>query len=158
MHSIDHVNLVVTDLEGMTRFYEAMLGLKVTKHVTISGEWVDQTVGLNGVNADVVYLDPENGPRIELIKYRAPELPGTGHASQAKPLNEAPNAPGFRHIAFRVDDIDALVAKLSSAGVQFFSAVQNVPESQVKYPGGVRKRIVYFRDPEGNILELCEYK
>jgi catechol 2,3-dioxygenase-like lactoylglutathione lyase family enzyme len=136
----------------MTRFYEAMLGLKVTKHVTISGEWVDQTVGLNGVNADVVYLDPPSGPRIELIRYRAPE------ASAPRSAIELPNTPGFRHLAFRVDDIDALVAKLSSAGVQFFSAVQNVPESQVRYPSGVRKRIVYFRDPEGNILELCEYK
>jgi hypothetical protein len=28
----------------------------------------------------------------------------------------------------------------------------------VTYSGGVRKRLVYFRDPEDNILELCEYR
>ena len=39
-----------------------------------------------------------------------------------------------------------------------FSDVQSVPDSQVTYAEGVRKRLVYFRDPEGNILELCEYR
>jgi len=26
------------------------------------------------------------------------------------------------------------------------------------YAGGVRKRLIYFADPEGNLLELCEYR
>jgi catechol-2,3-dioxygenase len=43
-------------------------------------------------------------------------------------------------------------------GVKFFSQIQNVPESQVTYSDGVKKRLVYFHDPEGNILELCEYR
>jgi len=42
--------------------------------------------------------------------------------------------------------------------VKFFSAVQSVPDSQVTYAGGMRKRLVYFRDPEGNVLEFCEYR
>jgi catechol 2,3-dioxygenase-like lactoylglutathione lyase family enzyme len=33
-----------------------------------------------------------------------------------------------------------------------------VPSSQVTYANNVRKRLVYFRDPEGNLLELCEYR
>ena len=61
-------------------------------------------------------------------------------------------------MAFKVDDVDAMVAKLRAAGVEFFSGVQTVPDSQVTYAGGVRKRLVYFRDAEGNILELCEYR
>ncbi len=38
------------------------------------------------------------------------------------------------------------------------SAVHRVPTSQVTYAGGAQKRLVYFRDPEGNLLELCEYR
>ena len=41
--------------------------------------------------------------------------------------------------------------------VRVFSVIQTVPDSQVTYAGGVRKRLVYFHDPEGNLLELCEY-
>ena len=149
--TIDHVNLVVTDLEKMTAFYRDVLGLSVSKRVTISGEWVSATVGLHDVHADVVYLDFPAGPRIELIRYNRPALD--------RPRDvDKPNAPGIRHLAFKVDDIDAVTARLRSAGVKPFSDVQQVPDSQVTYAGGIRKRLIYFQDPEGNLLELCEYK
>ena len=148
--SIDHVNLVVVDLDAMVQFYETVLGLRLTRRVTISGEWIDRTVGLRDVKAEVVYLDLPTGPRIELIRYQSPATPAH--------VMEPPNAHGFRHIAFRVTDIDALVARLRKADVEFFSEVQSVPDSQVTYAGGVRKRLIYLRDPEGNVLEFCEYK
>ena len=151
---IDHVNIVVEDLERMVAFYRDALGLKETKRVTITGDWVAATVGLSEVHADVVYLDFASGPRIELIRYNRPSPP------VARPSGvDRPNAPGLRHIAFRIDDIDATVARLQRAGVKFFSRdVQQVPDTQVTYAGGIRKRLIYFADPEGNILELCEYK
>jgi catechol 2,3-dioxygenase-like lactoylglutathione lyase family enzyme len=151
IESIDHVNLVVRDLPLMTAFYRDMLGFRVTKQVSISGDWIDETVGLSGVAGDVVYLDLPSGPRIELIDYRQPRRVDTDGDNQ-------PNLNGLRHIAFRVSEIDALVDHLAQSGVKFQSEVKSVPESQVTYSGGVRKRLVYFRDPEGNILELCEYK
>lgn len=151
IESIDHVNLVVRDLPRMTGFYRDALGFQVTKQVTISGGWIDATVGLTGVLADVVYLDLPSGPRIELIAYHAPQ------GSECSNKNE-PNAFGFRHIAFRVSGINELAERLRQIGVCFQSEVNSVPENQVTYSGGVKKQLVYFRDPEGNILELCEYK
>jgi len=151
---IDHVNIVVEDLERMVAFYRDALGLKETKRVTITGGWVAATVGLSEVHADVVYLDFAAGPRIELIRYNRPAPPVPRPARV-----DRPNAPGLRHIAFRIDDIDATVERLRRAGVEFFSPdVQQVPDTQVTYAGGIRKRLIYFADPEGNILELCEYK
>jgi len=149
--SIDHINIVVTDLEPMVRFYSDTLGLTVSKRVTISGEWIDQTVGLKNVKADVVYLDPPSGPRIELLRYVSP----AGASPAGLGLS---NTRGLRHIALRVDEIDAVVSRLREAGVRPLSDVQLVPDSQVTYADGVRKRLVYFRDPEGNLLELCEYR
>lgn len=150
LESIDHVNLVVRDLPRMTRFYIDVLGLAVTKEVTISGSWIDEVVGLNDVEAEVVYLDLKSGPRIELIYYRHPECRQPSHENLA-------NLLGIRHLAFRVHDIDAVVARLEQAGTPFQSEVSTVPSSQVQYAGDLRKRLVYFRDPEDNILELCEY-
>ncbi|MGB7159877.1 MAG: VOC family protein [Tepidisphaeraceae bacterium] len=151
LNAIDHVNIVVHDLPGMIDFYCRVLGLRESKRVTISGAWIDQTVGLRGVEADCVYLDMPSGPRIELLKYVKPGAERPGELGTS-------NTPGLRHLAFRVDDIDAAVGRLREAKVNFFSGVQEVPESQVTYAGGVRKRLVYFHDPEGNLLELCEYK
>jgi catechol 2,3-dioxygenase-like lactoylglutathione lyase family enzyme len=152
LEAIDHINLVVRDLPGMTRFYTELLGLTITKQVTIRGEWIDRTVGLAGVVGEVVYLDfPASGPRIELIRYLSP-------VGSIAPGQELPNTPGIRHLAFRVADIDLIHQRLMNAGVRFQSAIQQVPDTQVTYAGGVRKRLVYFHDPEGNLLELCEYK
>jgi catechol 2,3-dioxygenase-like lactoylglutathione lyase family enzyme len=151
IEQIDHINIVVKDLEKMTAFYRDLLGMKVTKEVTISGEWIDKVVGLKGAAADCVYLDLPSGPRIELLRYRVP--PG----SHPPGLGES-NTIGLRHMAFRVSEIDTIAAGLKSRGVSFLSEVQTVPESQVTYAGGIRKRLVYFRDPEGNLLELCEYR
>jgi len=151
LEAIDHVNLVVADLERMAAFYESVLGLKVTKRVTISGDWIDRTVGLSGVVADVIYLDPPVGPRVELIRYRRPA------AGRPDGLGDS-NTPGLRHLAFRVRDIQSLVRRLGAAGIEFFNDIQQVPIEQVSYGPDVQKHIVYFRDPEGNLLELCEYK
>ena len=150
LHSIDHVNLVVRDLEEMIAFYQGVLGLTPTKRVTISGEWIDQVVGLKDAHGDVVYLELPNGPRVELIRYNHPPAMRPDNLGQS-------NVPGIRHIAFRVEQLDTVVKRLRDARVEFLSAVQLVPDAQVTYAGGVRKRLVYFRDPEGNLLELCEY-
>ncbi len=151
IQSIDHVNLVVRDLQRMKIFYRDVLGFSVSKEVSISGAWIDEVVGLAGVEADVVYLDLPAGPRIELIAYRRPPL-------VELTAKNSPHLHGLRHIAFRVADIDTLVARLTTAEVEFFSDVKTVPDAQVTYSGGVRKRLVYFRDPEGNLLEFCEYR
>src|SRR4051812_201233 len=93
LHTIDHVNIVVHDLDRMVQFYSEALGLVVTKRVTISGEWIDRTVGLDGVSGEVVYLDLPNGPRIELIRYLSPQ----GAAPAGLDLS---NTRGLRHMAF----------------------------------------------------------
>ena len=152
LEQIDHVNLVVRDLDRMVEFYRHVLGLRETKRVTISGPWIAAVVGLNDAHADVVYLDLPAGPRIELIRYNRPTA-----AVEPQGLGTS-NTPGLRHLAFKVTDIDAAVERLKQAGVRLFSDVQQVPDTQVTYAGGIRKRLVYFHDPEGNLLELCEYK
>jgi catechol 2,3-dioxygenase-like lactoylglutathione lyase family enzyme len=151
LEQIDHVNIVVDDLEKMVDFYHRLLGFAVTKRVTISGPWVDATVGLHDAVGDVVYLELPTGPRVELIRYARPK----GLVPEGI---DRSNTRGLRHLAFRVSDIDAAVRKLLAADVRPLSAVQSVPDSQVTYSGGVRKRLLYFRDPEGNLLELCEYR
>ncbi|MBD2054464.1 VOC family protein, partial [Oculatella sp. FACHB-28] len=53
---------------------------------------------------------------------------------------------GWRHLAFAVDDVDRAYETLSDRGVEFISP-------PVTYdPLGIR--IVYFKDIDGNILEL----
>ena len=60
-------------------------------------------MGLDGVRADIAVVQtPDGHGRLELTKFRTPSSQdGTGPALA--------NAPGLRHVAFAVDDIDAAV-------------------------------------------------
>jgi catechol 2,3-dioxygenase-like lactoylglutathione lyase family enzyme len=146
---IDHVNLVVEDLPAMTAFYRDVLGLRVTREVSIRGDWIEAITGLEGVEADVVYLEAQTGAPLELISYRSPQ--------GARPDGlGAPNTLGIRHVAFHVQGLDELVERVKASGLGSVTEVVAVPTAQVEF-AGAQKRIVYCRDPEGNLLELCNY-
>ena len=150
MKQIDHVNIVVEDLPRMTAFYRDALGLKVIREVTIQGDWIEAITLLPKVEADVVYLQPPTGPPLELIAYRSPEGSRPDHL-------EKPNTKGLRHLAFLVEDLDAAVESVCDAGGERLAPVQKVPTTQAEF-GTRQKWIVYCRDPEGNLLEFCDYR
>jgi catechol 2,3-dioxygenase-like lactoylglutathione lyase family enzyme len=148
---IDHVNLVVHDMQGMIAFYTDVLGMQLTRQAVISGPWIESVTGLSPAEAEVAFLEAGTGSRIEMIHYRKPE--SIAESNELSP----PNIPGFRHIAFRVHGIEQLVASIEAAGCKMFSPVQKVPAAQVDF-GDRSKYLAYCRDPEGNLLELCEFR
>lgn len=151
IRGIDHLNIVVADLARSVRFYTEVLGFRKTHDVVMTGEWIEQIIGLKGVEGWVAFVEPPDGAlRIELLEYRTP-------AGTALPANSRANTLGVRHIAFRVDDIRAMAAKLRAAGVTLFSDPVKVPPGVVKFAAG-DKSLCYFLDPDGVILELCEYR
>jgi catechol 2,3-dioxygenase-like lactoylglutathione lyase family enzyme len=147
---IDHVNLVVEDMPGMIRFYRDVLGLKLSREATIRGAWIDEVTGLNAVEADVAFMELPSGPTIELLRYRSPQGTRPGGLGTS-------NVLGLRHFAFRVHDIDRLVERAKEAGVVFLSGIQQASAAQVDF-ADKRKRLIYFHDPEGNLLEFCAFE
>ncbi|MGF1571834.1 MAG: VOC family protein [Sumerlaeia bacterium] len=150
MTFVDHINIVVKDLDANVKFYRDVLGFRITMEAVLEGEWIDAVVGLKGVKANCVYLQPTDGPRIELLCY---EKPG-GSSVENQHLA---NTQGLRHIAFRVDDIEAEYARLNALGVEFIGPPVTVPLVSVKNLQG-RKRLCYFYAPEGVLLEICDYE
>ena len=149
--AIDHINIVVSDLERSVKFYTEVLGFEKINTVHLEGDWIDSIVGLKGVNADVAFIvAPEGEPKIELLCYQSP----TGDSI---PANSLANTIGLRHIALRVDDIQASYKKLLDAGVKLLSEPITVPAT-VAAQNPVRKTLCYFHDPDGVLLEIAEYK
>ena len=147
---VDHINLVVSDLERSVRFYTEVLGFRKTADVVMEGDWIEAIIGLKGVRGLVAFVEPPGGgPRFELLQYVTP--PGA-----VLPENSRANTRGLRHVAFRVDDIAAMAARLRAAGVTLFSEPVRVPAGVVKFAAG-DKTLLYFLDPDGVILELAEY-
>ena len=139
----DHVNVVVTDMERSTRFYSALLGLEVVMDRPLEGDWFERVTGLKGARARCVILAAPGGAcRIELLEF--------ADGAPAQPA--LPSTPGLRHLALRVDD---MTARLETLRTQFGQTVDitEVPHHIVR--GG--KRMCYIRDPDGAMIELCQY-
>jgi glyoxylase I family protein len=151
IHAIDHINIVVTDLERSVKFYTEALGFMQTNSAHLEGDWVESIVGLKGVSADVAFIvAPAGEPRIELLCYKSPK-------GDSVPANSLANTVGLRHIALRVDDIHSSAQKLKDAGVKLLSEPVTVPTTVVIHDAG-HKMLCYCHDPDGVLLEITEYK
>jgi catechol 2,3-dioxygenase-like lactoylglutathione lyase family enzyme len=136
----DHVGIVVNDLPAAKAFF-LDLGLEVQGEGEVEGEWVERIIGLRDVKNDIVMLQTPDGKRaVELIKFY-------------KPLDEKgiqpalANTLGIRHVAFGVEDIESIVAKLEKKGTELVGEIVNY---QNLY------KLCYVRGPEGIIIELAE--
>jgi catechol 2,3-dioxygenase-like lactoylglutathione lyase family enzyme len=101
IHRMDHVGIVVDDLAAATEFF-VQLGLELQGEGSVEGRWVDRVVGLDGVHVDIAFMQtPDGHGRLELIKFHAPPVEGDD-------LQAPANTLGIRHLAFAVEDIDAV--------------------------------------------------
>lgn len=146
--TLDHFNIVVSDMARSVAFYCELLGMSQTFAATLEGEWIERVTGLPGARAKCVFLQIANcDVRLELIEYSIPR-------GAALSENGLPNTLGLRHFALETDDMDALIAKLKAANVSFVS-----PPVEVPFAVGNKgtKRLCYFHDLDGVLLEVAAY-
>jgi catechol 2,3-dioxygenase-like lactoylglutathione lyase family enzyme len=137
---MDHVGIVVDDLAGAIEFF-VQLGLEPGGSGDVRGEWVDRIVGLEGVHSDIAFMQtPDGHGLLELTAFRSPPYKGGDDHGPA-------NAPGLRHLAFAVDDIEAAVGRLRAWGAELVGEVVQYEESY---------QLCYVRGPAGIIVELVE--
>jgi catechol 2,3-dioxygenase-like lactoylglutathione lyase family enzyme len=137
---MDHVGVVVDDIAAATAFF-VELGFTLQGDGSVEGDWVDRIVGLEGVRAKFAMVEtPEGRGRLELIEFQTPSAQGGDPQAPA-------NTRGIRHIAFVVDDIDAVVAAARAGGAELVGEVERAGNSY---------RLCYIRGPEGIIVELAE--
>jgi len=143
-----HTNIVSKNWEQLARFYEKVFGCKrVLPERDMSGKWIEDGTGVPDVHIKGIHLRlpgyGESGPTLEIFQYN--KYLNTGKAQV--------NQPGFVHIAFLVDDVeDALNKVLSEGGGQLGKVVtKEIPEVGTL-------TFVYTKDPEGNIIELQNWK
>jgi len=125
--SLDHIAITVQDMERAVTFYRDLLGFEVLGQLL-----------LNEGTFKLVYLQA-GAARIELFAFTE-----EGRRDDTPDRNED---LGFKHVAFTVDDVDAVARRLKAHDVPF-------TVEPVDAPGGVR--LAFFRDPDGNLLEIVD--
>jgi predicted enzyme related to lactoylglutathione lyase len=142
-----HTNLIARDWKKLVRFYAEVFGCEPKgPERDLSAAWLDRVNGIPNAHLRGVHLRlpgyGDDGPTLEIFSY---DQLIEGEVPRA-------NECGFAHIAFAVDDVDqALQAVIAAGG----GTVGEIATADVKGVGVLR--VVYARDPEGNIVELQKW-
>jgi methylmalonyl-CoA/ethylmalonyl-CoA epimerase len=127
---IDHIGVATDDLDGAIAIYEGTLGMPVAYRETVESQGVE-----------AVLLDVGEG-HVELLRPLGPDTP------IGKYLDK--RGPGLHHVAYAVDDIEGVLAKLGEAGVELIDSEPRV---------GIRDSRVAFVHPRstgGVLTEIVE--
>src|SRR5688572_18184214 len=129
---VDQVSVAVEDLGDATRIYERILGLKPTHDETVADQGVTTRFFPVGKSPTVVEALLPTGPDTPVGKFLAKR------------------GPGIHHIAFRVDDLQAELARLKALGVKLIDEKPRL---------GAEGKLIAFIHPKetgGVLIELCQ--
>ncbi|WP_280370969.1 VOC family protein [Nocardia wallacei] len=136
---LENVGITVRDLEAAISFFTD-LGLTVVGRDTVSGEWTDTAVGLDGNHANIAMRQtPDGDGRLELFEYIHPQ------AIDSEPTR--PNEIGMHRVAFSVDDIDKALEVAAKHGCHPLRAVATYEDIY---------KLTYVRGPSGIIVMLAQ--
>lgn len=136
---LENVAIAVRDLDATVAFF-VDLGLTVIGRDTVSGEWADTAVGLDGNHVRLAMLEtPDGHGRLELFEYLHPE------AIETEPTR--PHEIGMHRVAFSVDDLDAALEVAARHGCHPLRGVGTYEDVY---------RLTYIRGPSGIIVMLAE--
>jgi len=143
-----HLNIVAKNWKRLSDFSIKVFNSRIKppeRH--LSGGWLDQATGLKNAKISGVHLllpgHGDNGPTLEIFSYED---------AYNSTLTMA-NYIGFTHIAFEVDDVERILNTALSYDAELLG---EITEKEFENIGNLK--FVYFRDPEGNIVEIQSWK
>lgn len=136
---LENVAIAVRDLEAAIAFFTD-LGLTVIGRDTVTGEWTETAVGLDGNHAKIAMLQtPDGHGRLELFEYIRPQ------AIETEPTQ--PHEIGMHRVAFSVDDIDVALEVAARHGCYPLRGVATYEDIY---------KLTYLRGPSGIIVMIAE--
>lgn len=127
---IDHIAILVNDMEAPLAFWRDALGMEVTHVKDIPAE-----------AAQIAFI-PSGGSELELV------CPTTSDSGLAKYLEK--RGPGMHHVCLEVDDIAGMLAQLKGKGVQLINETAKVAADGKKYA------FIHPKSAFGVMVELYE--
>jgi catechol 2,3-dioxygenase-like lactoylglutathione lyase family enzyme len=141
--SADHTGFTVSSLEDSLAFWVDVLGFKHLYTWTFEpGPFVEELVGVAGAALQVAMVEGP-GHMIELLEYTSP--------ADRRTYKPRSCDVGAVHVAFYVENIDTLLARIASVGWLPVGDIQTVASGQ---RAGLR--LAYVRGPDGVTIEFLQ--
>lgn len=145
--SVDSVGFTVNDMDRAVDFYTNVLGFEKVAEREIAGDRFEHLYGVFGMRLSIV--DMRLGDEhIELMQFLAPR-------GRPAPVDSKSNDRWFQHIAIIVSDMDRAYAWLRRHKVEHASSGPQLLPAWNPNAGGISA--FYFRDPDGNHLEVLHF-
>jgi catechol 2,3-dioxygenase-like lactoylglutathione lyase family enzyme len=137
---LHNMGIVVASLDKAIAFFEA-LGLHLEGRAMIEGPWAGQVTGLGDQSVEIAMMvTPDGHSRLEISQFHSPATI-TDH--RRAPVNSL----GYLRLMFTVEDLDAMLLKLSPLGAELLGEVVNYENVY---------RLCYIRGVEGLLIGLAE--
>ncbi|MDT8383248.1 MAG: VOC family protein [Gammaproteobacteria bacterium] len=147
VRAVDAVGITVSDLERSLAFYTGVLSFEKVGEVEAAGTGIERLTGVFGARIKTARLRLGD-ESIELIEFLAPQ-------GRPIPPDSRSNDRWFQHIAIIVSDMPRAYAHLRKHRVRHASpGPQRLPDWNPD-AGGIEA--FYFRDPDGNHLEILHF-
>jgi catechol 2,3-dioxygenase-like lactoylglutathione lyase family enzyme len=140
--TFSHFGICVSDLDRSLRFYCEALGFEKAESHQIGSEFA-RLMEFDDVAVTSQFIR-KGSTGIELLAFAEPAPFGDG-------VRRAVNQLGLTHLSFRVDDVEAVAAKVVELG----GSVVESSRTTIDF-GGVPLEFVYCTDPDGVRVELMD--
>jgi catechol 2,3-dioxygenase-like lactoylglutathione lyase family enzyme len=140
----DHTGITVSNLERSVAFWRDVLGFELSHTAHQTGEMASEITGVPGAELKLAVLKTPGGHKIELLEYLAP-------AGRKRHVDLRPCDVGHVHVAFIVDDLDAILSAIEASGWKAAGKPQTL-----KAGPNTGKRVIYVRDPDGTTIEFMQ--
>ena len=144
---VDSVAIPVHDMDRAVRFYTDVLSFRQVDDREVAGSDYEHFYGVFGARVRIVRL-ALGAEAVELTQFLAPH-------GRPLPADSRSNDRWFQHVAIIVSDMDRAYSALRTHGVDHASTGPQTLPDWNKDAGGIRA--FYFRDPDGNHLEILRF-
>jgi methylmalonyl-CoA/ethylmalonyl-CoA epimerase len=127
---IDHIGVAVEDIDAAIELYRDGFGMELAHRETVESQGVE-----------AVLLDVGDG-HVELLAPLGPDTPVGKYMAK--------NGAGLHHVAYAVDDIDAVLEKIAAAGIQL---IDSEPRTGIR---DSRVAFLHPRSTDGVLTEIVE--
>jgi len=138
----DHTGFTVINIERSLTFWRDVLGFELSHRAHHTGDLACEVTGVPGADISLAVLKAP-GHKMELLEYHAPP--------ERKRVNLRPCDVGSVHVAFIVENLDAILSAIAASGWRTAGNPQTL-----KTGPNAGRRVVYVRDPDGTTIELMQ--